>query len=390
MDSPADSAGCAQKDGTLSIPAAVAGLSVVLLSYTYFGYPVLLALLGRLWPWRPAPDPTWEPTVSICVAAYNCAASMDAKLQSLAALDYPTDKMEILVYSDASTDGTDAIVSRWAERDSRVRLVRGDVRMGKPTGLNRMRELATGEVFVITDARQAIDREALRALLRLLSAPQVGCVTGNLVLEGAASSGMYWRYENWIRKQESRFGSVTGMTGPLSALRRRDLEPLPADLILDDVWIPMQLRLRRARVLLAEDAIARDQAFSDEREFGRKVRTLAGNYQLFRWMPGLLVPFVNPSWFETISHKVARLLCPWALLGLLVACAVGTVASPTGSMEQYLLRGLLLAQIAFYALALLGRRASKPGSLARIFVVLNAAAVVGLWRFVTGTQRVTW
>lgn len=374
----------------MSIPAVVASLSLVLLFYTYFGYPVLLALLARLWPWRPAPDPTWEPTVSICVAAYNCEAYMDAKLRSLVALDYPTDKMEILVYSDASSDGTDAIVSRWAHKDSRVRLMRGDVRMGKPTGLNRMRERATGEVIVITDARQAIDREALRALLRLLSAPQVGCVTGNLVLAGAAGSGMYWRYENWIRKQESRFGSVTGMTGPLSALRRRDLGPLPADLILDDVWIPMQLRLGRARVLLAEDAIARDKAFSDEREFGRKVRTLAGNYQIFRWMPRLLVPFVNPSWFETISHKVARLLCPWALLGLLVACAIGSIAIPTSPMEQSMLRGLLLAQIAFYAFALLSRRASKAGSLARTFVVLNAAAMVGLWRFTTGSQRVTW
>jgi hypothetical protein len=152
----------------------------------------------------------------------------------------------------------------------------------------------------------------------------------------------------------------------------------------------MQLRLGRARVLLAEDAIARDKAFSDEREFGRKVRTLAGNYQIFRWMPRLLVPFVNPSWFETISHKVARLLCPWALLGLLVACAIGSIAIPTSPMEQSMLRGLLLAQIAFYALALLGRHASKAGSLARTFVVLNAAAMVGLWRFVTGSQRVTW
>jgi glycosyltransferase involved in cell wall biosynthesis len=360
------------------------------LAYTYFGYPVLLALLARLFPWRPRPVESWEPTVSICVAAYNCEAYLDAKLRSLMALDYAADKLEILVYSDASADRTDAIVSSWAQEDPRVRPVRGDTRLGKPTALNRMRELATGEVLLITDARQPLDRGALRAMVGLLAAPQVGCVTGNLVLEGGAGSGMYWRYENWIRKQESRLGSVTGMTGPLSALRRCDLGLLPSDLILDDLWIPMQLRLRRARVLLAEDAIARDQAFSDDREFGRKARTLAGNYQLFSRMPRLLLPFVNPSWFETISHKVARLLCPWFLLALLLTCSIAAAGFATEGAEKHALGWLLLAQIAFYVLAALGGRAGRAGTLARTFVVLNAAALVGLWRFVAGRQKVTW
>jgi poly-beta-1,6-N-acetyl-D-glucosamine synthase len=324
------------------------------------------------------------------VAAYNCQAYMDAKLCSLLGLDYPADKMRILVYSDASSDSTDAIVSAWAQKDPRVHLLRGDTRMGKPTALNRMREYSGDEVLMITDARQTVERGALRALLRLLSAPQVGCVTGNLVLEGGAGSGMYWRYENWIRKQDSRLGSVTGMTGPLSALRRCDLSLLPSDLILDDVWIPMQLRLRRARVLLAENAIARDQAFSDEREFGRKARTLAGNYQLFWRMPGLLLPFVNPSWFETMSHKIARLLCPWFLLALLLACSFAAAGLGAEGAERNVLCGLLMAQLAFYALAGLGGRAGRVGTLARTFVVLNAAAVAGLWRFIAGKQKVTW
>jgi hypothetical protein len=152
----------------------------------------------------------------------------------------------------------------------------------------------------------------------------------------------------------------------------------------------MQLRLRRARVLLAENAIARDQAFADEREFGRKARTLAGNYQLFWRMPRLLLPFVNPSWFETMSHKIARLLCPWFLLVLLVACAVGATGRGTGGLEQHALCWLLLAQSAFYLLAALGSRAGRAGTLARTFVVLNVAAVVGLWRFIRGRQKVTW
>ncbi len=324
------------------------------------------------------------------MAAHNCQAYIDAKLRSLLALDYPAGKMDILVYSDASSDGTDAIVSDWALRNPRVQLVRGDTRMGKPTALNRMRERATGEVLILTDVRQSLEPGAVRALLGLLAAPQVGCVTGNLVLEGSTGGGAYWRYEKWIRRQESRLGSVVGMTGALSALRRNDLGSLPFDLILDDVWIPMTLRLRRARVLFAEDAVAHDEAFSDEREFGRKVRTLAGNYQLFSRMPRLLLPFANPSWFETISHKVARLFCPWFLLTLLLTCSMAAAGLGTQGAERNVLCGLLVGQIAFYALAALGGRAGRAGTLARTFVVLNAAAVVGLWRFVAGRQRVTW
>jgi cellulose synthase/poly-beta-1,6-N-acetylglucosamine synthase-like glycosyltransferase len=324
------------------------------------------------------------------VAAYNAEAYIEAKLQSLVGQDYPADKVEILVYSDGSTDGTESIVATWAQRDPRIHLIRGATRQGKPTALNCMREQATGEVLVVTDARQRVDPDALRALLFLLAAPEVGCVTGNLVLDGTAGSGVYWRYENWIRKQESRFRSVVGITGPLSALRRRDLGPLPVDLVLDDVWIPMQLRLRGARVLLAENAVARDQAFDDEREFGRKARTLAGNYQLFSRMPRLLLPVVNPSWFETVSHKITRLLCPWALLALLLACAAGAAGPTSQGLPRAVMRWLLLAQIAFYAMAGLGARAGRMGALARTFVVLNAAAAVGLWRFAAGRQRITW
>jgi cellulose synthase/poly-beta-1,6-N-acetylglucosamine synthase-like glycosyltransferase len=368
----------------------VAAGALILLAYTYFGYPLLLGLLARLFPWRPRPDPTWEPTVSLCVAAYNAEAYIEAKLQSLVSQVYPAGKVEIVVYSDGSTDTTESIVAAWAQRDPRIHLIRGATRQGKPTALNRMREQATGDVVVITDARQTLDSGALRALLSLLAAPEVGCVTGNLVVDGMAGSGAYWRYENWIRKQESRFRSVVGMTGPLSALRRRDLGPLPIDLVLDDLWIPMQLRLRGARVLLAEDAIARDQAFADEREFGRKARTLAGNYQLFSRMPRLLLPVVNPSWFETVSHKITRLLCPWAMLALLLACAAGAAGPMSQGLPRAVMRWLLLAQVVFYAMAALGARAGRIGVLARTFVVLNAAAVVGLWRFATSRQKITW
>jgi Glycosyl transferase family 2 len=332
----------------------VAVFCVLVLGYTYLGYPMLIGLLARL---RPRPThliPGWEPTVTVCVAAYNVALTLDAKIASLLAQRYPRDKLEILVYSDGSTDGTDDLVRLWAQRDPRVRLLRGTRRQGKPTGLNRMREAARGEVLLITDARQPLAPGALRALLDVLADPGVG--------------------------------SVVGMTGPIAALRKSDLGLLPADLILDDVWIPMRLRLRGRKVLFAEDAIAYDRAFEDDREFARKVRTLAGNYQIFARMPALLSPAANPSWFETVSHKVMRLVCPWALLTLFLASAAG-LAATDGAVGWQLLFG---AQIAFYGAAIIGRRAGKVAGVARTFLVLHVAALVGLYRYLTGQQKVTW
>jgi cellulose synthase/poly-beta-1,6-N-acetylglucosamine synthase-like glycosyltransferase len=370
-------------------PAIAAALALAVLAYTYLGYPLLLALLQWARPLRLRPDPGWQPTVTVCVPAYNAEAVIDRKLASLAALDYPAHRMEILVYSDGSTDRTDALVTAWTARDERVRLIRGATRRGKPTALNVLREEARGEVLLLTDSRPRVERRALAAMLALLADPRVGCVTGNLVLAGDAGSGAYWRYESWIRRAEARFRSMVGMAGTLALLRRADLGLLPADLILDDVWIPMRLRLQGRRIVFCEEALVFDEAFEDQREFGRKVRTLAGNYQLFTWMPRLLLPFANPSWFETFSHKVLRLVCPWALFVLFAASLIGvwSGATPAGSP---MLAALLGGQVLFYAGALAGARAGRAGMLARTFVVLNAAAVVGLWRFLARAQRVTW
>src|SRR5262249_12350664 len=159
-------------------------------------------------------------------------------------------------------------------------------------------------------------------------------------------------------------------------------------IILDDMWVPMRLRLEGRTILFAEEAVAFDDAFADAREYGRKVRTLAGNYQLFALLPALLVPFKNPSWLETFSHKILRLVCPWAL-AVLLGSSGAWASDPGGSALNVAAKVLLGGQVAFYVLALLGERMGRLGSLARTFVVLNTAAVVGLYRFVTGRQRVT-
>jgi cellulose synthase/poly-beta-1,6-N-acetylglucosamine synthase-like glycosyltransferase len=348
-------------------------------------------MLARLRPFRPIPHPEWTPMVTACIPVHNARSHVEAKLESLLEQSYPADRLEILVYCDGCTDGSEEVVLRMAERDPRVRPIISRERSGKPTAVNRMREEARGEVLLMTDIRQPLVPGALRALVTMLGDPRVGCVSGNLVLRGATGAGAYWRYESWIRNSEARFRSMVGVTGPIYVIRKDDLDPLPDDVILDDMWTPMNLRLSRRHALFCAEAIAYDDAFADEREFGRKVRTLAGNYQLFARLPRLLSPFANPSWLETTSHKLLRLLCPWAL-AVLAVTSVGELLVSLHRDEPivWIVRALVLGQVVFYSAAILGSRAGKLGSLARTFVVMNWAAVVGLWRFATGRQAVTW
>jgi cellulose synthase/poly-beta-1,6-N-acetylglucosamine synthase-like glycosyltransferase len=374
--------------------------SLILLAYTYFGYPLVIGVLARAFPFarrRGRPGTAqgerdrYQPRISILLPVYNGAGFLERKLQSLLDQDYPPEKIEVLVYSDGSTDDTDAVAARFSEHagpQSRVKLIKGDGRHGKPHALNHISAIATGELLVLNDVRQPFNRGAVTALVEMMEDPSVGCASGNLVLEGGAASGLYWRYENWIRRQESRFRSVVGMSGAIAIMRRADFERLDQDLILDDVWIPMRLRLRGQRVLFCEEAQAYDSAFEDQQEFRRKVRTLAGNYQLFARMPALLSPLSNPSWFETISHKVMRLLAPWFMGSLLISSAALAFGS-SGLLA--LSAGILLAlQLGFYLGALVGRRAGRLAGVARTFMVLNLAAVVGLGRYLSGRQRVTW
>jgi biofilm PGA synthesis N-glycosyltransferase PgaC len=357
---------------------------VAALAYAYVGYPVAIGLMARLFGRRQAP-PAWPepPMVSVCVPVHNGAGFLRAKIASLLAQDYPADRVEILIYCDGCTDETEAIARALAAESppGRIRVLVEPRRLGKPTAINAVRGAASGALILLNDVRQPLSPNTIRALAAPLADASVGCTTGNLVLSGGRGSGVYWRYEKWIRRQESRFRGVVGMTGAIAMVRRDELSELPVDIILDDVWIPMQLGLAGKRVVFVDEAEAADSDFEDDREFKRKVRTLAGNYQLFARVPSLLVPVVNRIWFETFSHKVMRLLAPWLMLGL-VAVSIGG--------EGALLRQLLVVQAVAYGAAALGPRAGKLGAIARTFVVLNAAAVVGLWRQVSGRQRITW
>jgi cellulose synthase/poly-beta-1,6-N-acetylglucosamine synthase-like glycosyltransferase len=378
---------------------AAAIVILAFLAYTYVGYPIAIGALARLSAARRSGDggdgaggdAAAAPVVSVCLPVFNGADYLPAKIESLLAQDHPADRIEILICCDGCRDDSEAVARGLAatpEAAGRIRVLASSDRRGKPASLNTLATEATGELLLLTDVRQRFSPGAASALARAMRDPGVGCATGSLKLEGAAGSGVYWRYESWIRRQESRFRGVVGMSGAIAMMRRADWQALPEDLILDDVWIPMRLGLGRRRVAFVAEAEAYDVAFDDDQEFARKVRTLAGNYQLFARVPRLLLPVVNPFWFETISHKIARLIAPWLMLALVAASSGAAVGGPAAARP--VMSALLAAQLGFYAAAVAGRRAGRLGRVARTFVVMNVAAMVGLWRFLTGRQRVTW
>ncbi len=363
-------------------------LSFLLIGYSYVGYPLWIALRARL-RHRPVRRSEIVPAISVVIAAHNEAAILPAKLANLEQLDYPGEKLEILVVSDGSTDGTEQILQSGSRQG--IRLISLPQRLGKAAALNCGIRAASGEVVVFTDARQQIEPAAIRALMSNFSDPSVGCVSGELCLFDQAPTGRtagvgwYWKMEKMIRKWESSSGSVVGATGAIYAVRRNLLPVLPAGTIVDDVYIPLEVIRRGYRVLFEPDARAWDAATPDfAREFRRKVRTLTGNYQLLQLMPWLLTR-ANPVRFEFVSHKLMRLSVPFALVGLLA----GAFFLPS---NFYL--ACLVAQVLFYGVAPLALKWPRiPGigrvaSVALSFLVLNVAALVAFVNFVSGKKEV--
>lgn len=364
-------------------------LAASVIGYSYLGYPVWLWLRSR-WSPRPVRRSSDEPSVSAVIVARNEETVIARKLENLLTLDYPAEKLDVVVVSDGSSDQTPAILAE-CERNPRVRTVVKVVSQGKAAGLNDAMQVARGEVLLFTDARQEIESGALRLLVENFGDPEVGAASGELMLGDPASGetgkgmGLYWRVEKKIRELESASGSVAGATGAIYCARRDLCEPLPEGTILDDVLLPMQVVRKGSRVIFDSRARAWDLPdLGEGREFSRKVRTLSGNYQLLQLAPWLLSS-ENPIRFEFVSHKLSRLVVPFALLGLLIASAF---------LPQPFYRAALVAQLAFYALSLLALGGVKVGPLSRIadpartFVVLNSAALVAFVNFVTGRKAV--
>ncbi|WP_263366344.1 glycosyltransferase family 2 protein [Edaphobacter bradus] len=354
--------------------------------YAYIGYAAWLWLLVRLHK-RPVLRERAVPFVSIIIAARNEEATLPAKLANLRLLDYPADRLQIIVASDGSTDRTAEILQENAPAVLPVILSESQ---GKATALNQAVHRATGDILVFFDARQSVEYDAVSQLVSCFADPQVGAVSGELLLEtpserpSGEALGIYWKIEKLVRKLESASGSVVGVTGAIYAIRRSLYTEIPQGTLLDDVYIPMHVARCGRRVVFHPEAIARDHVSTEKgKEFSRKVRTLTGNYQLLRLEPWLL-SLKNPLLFRFISHKLLRLLVPMLLIVMLITSALAGGA---------FYHAIFSIEVLFYLMAALGGlgtpiRRFKPIAIASTFVVLNAAAALAFCNFITGRNKV--
>jgi poly-beta-1,6-N-acetyl-D-glucosamine synthase len=328
-------------------------LSFLFIGYVYVGYPALLSVVRRVMN-RPIHKQYSEPRVSIIIAAYNERERLERKVQNCLSLDYPKDKLQIIVSLDGSTEGSGFLLSA----PGGVTVVRSRSHRGKASALNSAMRHATGEIIVFADVRQTFDPRAVRELAANFADHRVGAVSGELILrdetqaEARTDVGLYWRYEKTIRSMESEIHSVPGATGAIYAIRRELYQNLPEDTLIDDVLVPMRIVLGGKRAVLDPAAKAYDTvACCPNAEFGRKVRTLAGNYQLLAQLPDLLVPWRNPICFQFLSHKIGRLLVPYALLALFLS-------------NLFMVRGIyaltFLLQMVWYAFAFTGYVLARP------------------------------
>lgn len=335
---------------------AVFWISIALIVYVYAGYPLLLAAWARLRP-RPVgrtPLDRPAPGVTVVIAARNEAGRLAERLENVFTQDYPG-PLQVVVASDGSTDGTSGVVAGFGSRVDLVELPPS----GKPSALNAAVARARHDILVFADARQAFAPDALQRLVENFSDRSVGAVTGELQLdcehdrEASASSvgesvGAYWRYEKWLRRHESLVWSTLGATGAIYAMRRALWRPLPAGTLLDDVLAPMRVVLAGFRVVFDDRARAYDRVEADAAtERRRKVRTLGGNYQILVLEPALLSPLRNRVWVQYTSHKLGRLVVPYAMGTALLS---NVVLAPAGILYM----AALVGQLFFYALATYG------------------------------------
>ena len=373
------------------IPIAAFWLCASVLFYTFAGYGLHISLLAR---WHPRPDraaPTAHaPEVCVVLVAHNEEARIVPRLENLLASDYPPEKLRVLVVSDGSTDATVARIE--ALRDPRIAVLARPERGGKAACLNAGLAQSAGEIIVLADARQRFAADAIARLAAHFADAEIGAVSGALEIERSGSStgagvDAYWRYEKRLRAAESRLDSCIGCTGAVYAIRRALFTPIPADTILDDVVIPMQIAVRGHRVLFDTDARAFDpQPLEPAAERIRKRRTLAGNYQMLFRYPGWLLPWRDRLWWQLLAHKYLRILAPAFLLGVFVANLL--------LLGHPLYRVTFAGQCVFYILAALGsafpQLKARVFSLPAGFVFLNLTSVRALLHYLTSADLHRW
>jgi biofilm PGA synthesis N-glycosyltransferase PgaC len=363
-------------------------ISVAVPIYAYIGYPLVLLLLAKLIRRRVHKQPC-EPTVSLLVPAYNEAAMIELKIRNSRELDYPADKMEILIASDGSTDGTAEIAKMFAD-GLQVRVLAFPVNRGKIATLNDGVRECSGEIVVFSDAAALLYRDSIRTLVRSFADPEVGAVSGRYTVVKAEdvaigkSEDFYWKYETYLKEKESDIASTLGGHGHLHAIRR-DLYPFPPPgTINDDYIIPVSVLAKRYRAVYEPEAVVYEEAH-EMTGFGRRVRIMAGNFQQLREIKGVLKPFRPLPLFFFISHKGSRLLVPLAMVAALIANAF--------LLRQPVYQALFWLQCAFYAMAIMGmiwKLRPKTLLLPFYFCMINAATFFGAYHALTSRRRMAW
>lgn len=377
---------------------AVLAASIGTLFYTYAGFPLLMGMLSRMassvGKERPLDSGTPLKRISVILCVHNEESRLAARLENLLSLDWPMDG-EVVVVCDGCTDHSAAVARQFGH--DRVRVVELPEKSGKPTGINAGVEKSEGDVLVFCDARQQFEPTALRHLVTELGGGNTGAVSGLLRIaksSDGSSAGFdsYWSLETKLRKWESDWDSSIGCTGAIYALRRECFLPLPADTVLDDVVIPMQAVMQGRRVGYCVEAVAWDpQPLSPAAEYRRKLRTLAGNFQMLFRHPSWLNPFRNRTWWQLISHKYLRIASP-VFLAIILLCTAMLTRHPIFVV-------LLLVELGFLGLGwlamqrpalvkgipgarILGAFLSMQVTIARGFIayVRHKKNMLGIWK----------
>lgn len=387
--------------------AALFWLSVLFILYTYFGYPILIAILAKL-KTKSGPYPESSPFVTFIIAAYNEETCIADKLDNTLALEYPPDKLQIIVAADGSSDQTPNIVKTYSNHNHQVELSYIPVRNGKMAAISRAVSQAQGEIVIVSDANNTYDDKAIRKLVAPFIDKTVGLTTGaKLIVEDgnnlSSSEGLYWKYESSIKENETILGTCTVAVGEILAIRKDLFIPPEKSVVLDDQYMVLIVLRQGYRVIYTPEARSFEyvsQTAKDEVE--RRLKINAGLYQMLA-MSGKLFPFNRPLLiWQLLSHKFFRVFVPFAMIIAFVSNLVLAIwGEKMVSRDLWQLASpfwgiVLVLQVTFYLLAVLGNIISVRGLLGKILylptflVNSNMATIAGLYSFATNKNPHIW
>ncbi len=374
--------------------------SAAVVLYTFAVYPLLLLLLASVSQIlrdvrfactrsnRRQRTPAQTPLVSIVICAHNEEGVIQSKLGNCMRLDYPADRIEVLLGCDGCTDHTAAIAAGAGMPNLKIFEL---PRAGKPATLNRLLPEAGGEIVVFSDANTMFEPDAISVLARRFENPAVGCVCGELRLHNTAGShteGLYWRYETLLKFYESRLNILVGANGGLYAIRRELYEPLPPGTITDDFIIAMRIRARGLKVIYDPEAVAREEASAVRQEFRRRMRIGAGNIHALAHTWRLLSPAAGLVAFSYWSHKVFRWIAPAAMPVALAAAILLAAELPYGIAALLGTLTVVMAGAGYVA----EKRRVRTGLCGTVyyFYAMNLALLAGAVSYLCGRRFTIW